>query len=117
MNIDDPVHNARRSAVLCNGPPLWHKAQLAVDATHVSLVTREGRLQDGADARSGWALLDAARRKRGVASSSSRRSALAATFLVLLAHDLLADARWQMLAGGSSTQPPPCPCLERHPPP
>ena len=42
------VHDARRLGV-CNGPPLWHGAQLAGDATLVSPVTRDGRLHDGAD--------------------------------------------------------------------
>ena len=64
MNIDVPVHDARRIEVVCNGLPLWHGAQLAVDATLVSPVTRDGRPHDGAEHRPGWAVRNAARRKR-----------------------------------------------------
>ena len=51
MNIDVPVHDARRIEVVCNGLPLWHGAQLAVDATLVSPVTRDGRPHDGVTTR------------------------------------------------------------------
>ena len=64
MNIDVPVHDARRVEVVCNGLPLWHGAQLAVDATLVSPVTRDGRPHAGADHHPGWAVRNAARRKR-----------------------------------------------------
>ena len=67
MNSDVPVHDARRIEVVCNGLPLWrrwHGAQLAVDATLVSPVTRDGRPHDGADNHPGWAVRNAARRKR-----------------------------------------------------
>ena len=64
MNIDVPVHDARRIEVVCNGLPLWHGAQLAVDATLVNPVTRDGRPHDGAEHRPGWAVRNAARRKR-----------------------------------------------------
>ena len=44
MIIDLLVHDARViEAVVCNGLPLWHGAQFAVDATLVSPVTRDGR--------------------------------------------------------------------------
>ena len=39
MNRDLPIHDGRRIEVVCNGLPLWHAAQLAVDATLVSLVS------------------------------------------------------------------------------
>ena len=58
-NIDVPVHDARRIGVVCNG-----RAQLAVDATLVSPVTRNGRPHDGADNYAGLAVGNAARRKR-----------------------------------------------------
>ena len=35
MNLDVPVQDARRIEVVCNGLPLWHGEQLAVDATLV----------------------------------------------------------------------------------
>ena len=53
MNLDASVQDARRIGscmVVCNGLPLWHGAQLAVDATIVSLVGR------GADTRPALAL-------------------------------------------------------------
>ena len=39
MNLDVPVHDERRIEVVAKGLPLWHGAQLAVDATIVSPVT------------------------------------------------------------------------------
>ena len=39
MNIDVPVSEARRIEVVANGLPMWHGAQLAIDATIVSPVT------------------------------------------------------------------------------
>eukprot|EP00439_Symbiodinium_sp_Y106_P065954 s1280_g10.t1 len=44
------------SASVCSGLPLWHGAQLAVDAALVSPVTRDGRPHDGADHHPGWAV-------------------------------------------------------------
>ena len=64
MNIDVPVSDARRIEVVCNGLPLWHGAQLAVDATLVSPLTRKGQPQPAADAQPGVALARAAQRKR-----------------------------------------------------
>ena len=42
MNLDVPIHDARRIEVVCNGLPLWHGAQLAVDATLVSPFSAAG---------------------------------------------------------------------------
>ena len=64
MNIDVPVSDARCIEVVAHGPPLWHGAQLALDATIVSPVTRAGEPQPGADTRPGAAVHAAARRKR-----------------------------------------------------
>ena len=64
MNIDVPVSDARRIEVVCNGVPLWHGAQLAVDATLVSPLTRDGSPQPAADAQPGVSLARAAQRKR-----------------------------------------------------
>ena len=61
MNIDVPVSDAR--CIDAHGLPLWHGAQLALDATIVSPVTRAGEPQPGADTRPG-AVPAAARRKR-----------------------------------------------------
>ena len=41
MNIDVPVSDARRIEVVANGLPLWHGAQLAIDATIVSSVLQD----------------------------------------------------------------------------
>ena len=54
----------RRIEVVCNGLPLWHGAQLAVDATIVSPVGRTGEPRAGADARPVLSLDQAALRKR-----------------------------------------------------
>ena len=64
MNIDVPVSDARGIEVVCNGLPLWHGAQLAVDATLVSPLTRDGSPQSAADAQPGVSLARAAQRKR-----------------------------------------------------
>ena len=64
MNIDVPVSDARCIEVVAHGLPLWHGAQLALDATIVSPVTRAGEPQPGADTRPGAAVHAAARRKR-----------------------------------------------------
>ena len=63
MNIDVPVSDAR-SIKVAHGLPLWHGAQLALDDTIVSPVTRAGEPQPGADTRPGTAVHAAARRKR-----------------------------------------------------
>ena len=55
MNIDVPVSDTRCIEVVANGLPLWHGAQLAIDATIVSPA--------GADTRPGAAVQAAARRK------------------------------------------------------
>ena len=64
MNLPIPVADARRIEIVCNGLPLWHGAQLAVDTTCVSPVTRSGEPRQGADSRPGLARQLAARRKR-----------------------------------------------------
>ena len=58
-----PVVDDRRIEVVANGLPLWHGAQLAVDATLVSPVTRAGEPQTRADVEPGRAVSRAAERK------------------------------------------------------
>ena len=64
MNLPVPVADARRIEIVCNGLPLWHGAQLAVDTTCVSPVPRSGEPRPGADSQPGLALQLATRRKR-----------------------------------------------------
>ena len=64
MNLDVPVADARRIEVVANGLPLWHGSQLAVDATIVSPLTRQGQAHPRADVQPGSAVDAAARRKR-----------------------------------------------------
>ena len=64
MNIDVPVADDRRNEVVANGFPLWHGAQLALDATLVSLLTRVGEPHPRADVEPGHCIAAAARRKR-----------------------------------------------------
>ena len=64
MNLDVPVADARRIEVVANGLPLWHGSQLAVDATLVSPLTRQGQAHPRADVQPGSAVDAAARRKR-----------------------------------------------------
>ena len=64
MNLDVPVADERRIEVVANGLPLWHGSQLAVDATIVSPLTRQGEAHPHADVQPGRAVTNAARRKR-----------------------------------------------------
>ena len=63
-HVQVPVTDGRRIEVVANGLPLWHGAQLALDATIVSPVTRSGDPHPRADTQPGWAVDNAARRKR-----------------------------------------------------
>ena len=49
MNVDVPLADSRRIEVLANGLPLWQGAQVAVDTTCVSPVSRDGSARAGAD--------------------------------------------------------------------
>ena len=96
MNIDVPVGDARRIEVVCNGLPLWHGAQLAVDATLVSPLTRDGQPQPAANAQPGIALARAEQRKRRHTYPElfrARRCPLAFSALKLEFLRLLAQAR------------------------
>ena len=64
MNLDVPVQDARRIEVVCNGLPLWHGEQLAVDATLVSPLGRDGQPRANADAHPGIVVAQATRRKQ-----------------------------------------------------
>ena len=64
MNLDHPVADSRQIEVVANGLPLWHGAQLAVDATLVCPVGRDGRPRPNGDVEPGVALREAARKKR-----------------------------------------------------
>ena len=47
MNFDVPLADSRRIEVLANGLPLWQGAQVAVDTTFVSPISRDGTAQRG----------------------------------------------------------------------
>ena len=64
MNLPVPVADSRRIEIVCNGLPLGHGVQLAVDTICVSPVTRSGEPRPGADSQPGLALQLATRRKR-----------------------------------------------------
>ena len=64
MNLDMPIRDARRIEVVCYGLPLWHSAHLAVDATLVSPLSRDGRPHPGTETLPGAAVRTAARRKQ-----------------------------------------------------
>ena len=64
MNLDVPVQDARCIEVVCNGLPLWHGEQLAVDATLVSPLGRDGQPRANADAHPGIVVAQATRRKQ-----------------------------------------------------
>ena len=64
MSLDVPMQDARRIEVVCNGLPLWRGEQLAVDATLVSPLGRDGQPRTGADARPGIVFAQFTRRKQ-----------------------------------------------------
>ena len=64
MNLPHPPQDSRAIEVLVNGLPLWHGAQVAVDATLVSPVGRDGLPRRRADTHPGATVQEAARRKR-----------------------------------------------------
>ena len=63
LNLDVPAADGRRIKVVANGLPLWQGAQVAVDATIVSPVRRDGSARPGADSEPGLALAQALDRK------------------------------------------------------
>ena len=63
LNLDVPASDGRRIEVVANGLPLWQGAQVAVDATVVSPVRRDGQPRPRADQQPGLALAQAVDRK------------------------------------------------------
>ena len=63
LNLDVPAADGRRIEVVANGLPSWQGAQIAVDATIVSPVRREGSARPGADSEPGLVLAQALDRK------------------------------------------------------
>ena len=94
MSLQIPLHDARRIEVVCNGLPLWHGQQLAVDATIVSPVRRDGQPRSGADARPATALA-----QRPCASAA--RPILSSTAHAGAAWSCLG---WKWVAGGQRKQ-------------
>eukprot|EP00435_Cladocopium_sp_Y103_P075725 s5_g63.t1 len=64
MNLAPPVSDGRQIEVLAQGLPLWHGAQLAVDATLTSPVGRAGAARHAAATTPGDAIQRATARKR-----------------------------------------------------
>ena len=58
MNVDVPLADSRRIEVLANGLPMWQGAQVVVDTTFVSPVSRDGSARAGADRVPGKAAAD-----------------------------------------------------------
>ena len=63
LNLDVPAADGRRTEVVANGLPLWQGAQIAIDATVVSPVRRDGSARPEADSEPGLALARALNRK------------------------------------------------------
>ena len=82
--------------------PLWHSAQLAVDATIVSPVGRTGEPRAGADARPALALDQAAQRKRRHTYPELERARRC--HLVVFR----CRGRGPLVARGSAVRPPTC---------
>ena len=62
MNLPSPPPDARAIEVLVSGLPLWHGAQIAIDATWVSPIHRNGEPRPRAASEPGVTLHKAARR-------------------------------------------------------
>ena len=63
LNLDVPTADGRRIEVVANGLPIWQGAQIAVDATIVSPIRRDGEPRPRADHEPGLALNQAVDRK------------------------------------------------------
>ena len=63
LNLDVPAADGRRVEVVANGLPIWQGAQIAVDATIVSPIRRDGQPRPRADREPGLALNQAVDRK------------------------------------------------------
>ena len=64
MNVDVPVPDARRIEILASALPVWHGAQVSIDATMVSPLGRDGQPRGSSARQAGAVLEQAARRKR-----------------------------------------------------
>lgn len=94
MNIDVPVNDDRNIEVVANGLPLWHGAQVAVDATLVCPVGRDGLPRPRGAAVPGLALQQAAREKR----EGTYRELLEARRCRLVVFGLEVGGRWSQEA-------------------
>ena len=106
-----PVHDARRVVVVCNGPPSWHGARVAVFATIVSPIARNGTPKPRADFVPGAVLRNAANRKRRQTYPELERSRRC--HLVVFGVEVL-----RALGSGSRSLPPhacACACGECDP--
>ena len=72
LNLDVPAADGRRIEIVANGLPLWQGAQLAIDATIVSPVKRDGSARPGADSEPGLALAQVLDRKHRTYSELQR---------------------------------------------
>ena len=77
MSLPVPFLDARRIEIVCNGLPVWHGAQLAVDTTCVSPGARSGEL-GLADSQPSCLALQQATRRRCRDTCPERAGALAA---------------------------------------
>ena len=90
MNLDVPVADARRIEVMASRLPAWAGAQVAVDATLVSPVRRDGSIHPGTALTPGISLERAERRKREV----TYRELLRARRCRLIVFGLEVGGRW-----------------------
>ena len=94
LNLDVPASDGRRIEVVANGLPLWQGAQVAVDATVVSPVRRDGQPRPRADQQPGLALAQAVDRKdRTYPELRQARRCRLVVFGVVRSEDALAGPR------------------------
>ena len=101
MNFDPPPADARAIEILAQGLPLYQGAQLAVDATLVSPVGRDGTAHPHTTTTPGAAIAQATRRKR-----VSRLPRVRAT-APLPPHRCWPGSRWPLGPRGAHPPPPP----------
>ena len=118
MNLDVPVQDARRIEVVCNGLPPWHGEQLAVDATLVSPLGRDGQPRAGADAPASLLpRLHAANNAKPYPELERARRCRLVVFGMEVVHPLAGESA---RSGGACLSPDCCPGsegleMERHP--
>ena len=105
MNLDLPVDDDRNIEVVANGLPLWHGAQVAVDATLVCPVGRDGLPRRNGDIVPGQALIDATATKHDTYQDSFLPDGVALSSLALKLAAAGVTKPWTLCANWQDAEP------------